>query len=301
MSFLADAISDVRQFTDEPTINAKYTDTILIRMIEQTYAHIVSEVNRCSTEPIVAKFDVTYVSGTECYRLPEYIQSIHSIYTLTTSGYKIFYQARSGYSPLGKRVWVEGKTLHIQSEYISVGDTVTVEYIPSGTAKLHNGTCTVDTTGKIVTFGATPTVGTLDTHQNAYAGCVLRIISDTDANYNYTQERTITIYNPITRKATLDVALSPNQGDGVHSGTTTYEIAPSINAGLDHAVAAYLAYWIVSIEASPQRANLLLRIWRDVIRNLRLTAYYSNLTECTKARADNFQNSRYTKRPGLGG
>jgi len=215
-------------------------------------------------------------------------------------GYKIFYTSRGGYNPLGRGIWAEGKTLHIQDGTLTNGTVVTVEYLPSGTARLHNGSCTVDSTGLVVTFGGTPTVGTLDTHQNAYAGCIFRILADTDANYNYIQERTIVSYDPATRKATLDVALSPNAGDGIHSGTTTYEIAPSISAGLDHAISTYLAYWIVSIEASAARANLLLRTYKDVIRNLRLTSYYSNLTESTKARADNFQNSRYSVRPGFG-
>jgi hypothetical protein len=271
-------------------------------MIEQSYAHLIAEINRCSTEPIVARYTVTCVSGVTKYRLPELIGGIYAIYNQTDSGYKVFFSARSRLNPLGQRVWVEGKTLHIQEGYLGIGDTITIEYIPSGTARLHDGTCEVDSTGLLVTFGATPTDGTLDTHQNAYAGSIFRLLTDTDTDYDYIQERTIVSYNPVTRVATLDVALSPNPGATAYEGerATSYEIAPAISTGLDHAVSAYLAYWIASIEASPTRANLLFRVYRDVLRNLRLTAYYSNLPECTKARADNFSNSRYS-RPGYGG
>ena len=190
-------------------------------------------------------------------------------------------------------MWVEGNILHVQENIFNIDDTLVIEYIPSGTARLHDGTCTVDSTGKLVTFGSTPTDGTLDTHFNSYAGAIFRIVSDTDTDYDFIQERTIQSYANTTRIATLDTALSPNPGDGVQSGTTSYEIAPAIHRGLDHAVAVYLAYWIAAIEGSITRARLLKGMWRDIIRNLRLSAYYSNLQEAPKARADTSRNSRY--------
>ena len=288
-SFLSNAVADVRKYTDEPSINVKYSDADLIRMIEQVYAHVLGEINRSSTQPICARFDVTYIEGTETYRLPELIQNIISIYHKTDSGYKVFFSSRSTYNPTGRGIWVEGKTLHIQSGALNGNDTVTIEYLPTGTARLHNGTCTVDATGTLVTFGETPTDGTLDTHASAYAGSVLRILSSSVSGYNYIQERTITAYNNLTRVATLESPLSPIPV----TGTTSYEIAPAINQGLDHVIASYLAYWIAAVEGNTTRAGLLRGVWKDVIRNLRLSAYYSNLQESSKARADNFQNSRF--------
>ncbi len=293
-AFLTRAISQVRTYTDEPSINAKYTDATLIEMIEQVYAHVLAEINRCSSEPIYARFTVTYVDATESYRLPELVGTINAIYHLTDSGYKVFYSARGGFNPLGKRVWVEGKTLHIQDGTLNGDDVLTIEYIPSGTARLHDGTCTVDATGKLVTFGATPTDGTLDTHSNAYAGSIFRLLSSTESSYSYLQERTITAYSNTTRIATLDTALSPIP----LTGTTSYEIAPAIHLGLDHAVASYLAYWIAAIEGNVTRANLLKGVFRDIIRDLRLTAYFSNIQDCTKARADGFDNSRFYRNMG---
>ncbi len=294
-AFLTRSISNFRRYTDEPSVNAKYSDAALIEMIEESYSHIISEVNRCSPEPIVARFEVTYVADTETYILPQLIQSIHAIYHTTDSGYKIFYTARSGYNPLGRRVWVEGSILHIQTNVLSPSDVLTIEYIPSGTARLHDGTCTIDSTGKLVTFGATPTDGALDTHVNAYAGAIFRLITSTDANFAFLQERTIKSYAHVTRIATLDTALSPNPES---TGTTSYEIAPAIHRGLDHAVALYLAYWIASIEGSITRSRLLKRMFQDILRNLRLSAYYSNLLEAPKARADNFNNRRYLRTVG---
>jgi hypothetical protein len=295
-AFLTRAITQVRLYTDEPSINAKYTDATLIEMVEQVYTHVISEINRCSPQPIFAKYTVTYIDGTESYRLPELIGMVNAIYYATDSGYKIFYSSRSGYSPLGRQVWLEGKTLHIQSGVLNGDDVLTIEYISSGTARLHDGTCTVDSTGKLVTFGATPTDGTLDTHTNSYAGSIFRLLSSDSSSYSFIQERTIVAYNNITRVATLDAALSPIP----LTGTTSYEIAPAINQGLDHAVASYLAYWLAAIEGNTTRANLLKGVFRDILRNLRLTSYYSNLQDCTKARADNFNNSRYVRSMGRG-
>jgi len=296
-SFLARTIEDFRDHTDEPSLNAKYTDAKLVRKIEQAYAAIVAEVNRNKTEPIVARFDVTYSASTAVtlHALPYFIGSIYAIYQESSLGNdcKVFYHARSRYNPYGRQVWVEGHTLHIQPNVIGDGDVLTIEYVPTGTARLNNGTCTVDSTGKIVTLGTTPTTGTLDTHKNAYAGMIFRIVSDTDSDYNYMQERTIISSDPTVPSVTLDVALDPNAGDGVHSGTTYYEIAPSIHYGLDHVVALYLAYWIVSIEGNINRSRLLLNMYRNAIRNLRLTSYYSNLTEAGKIRKDNYNNPRY--------
>ncbi len=294
-SFMERAIASFRRNAEEPAINAKYTDAVIITMLEEAYAHVVAEIIRCSPEPVVARYSVSIVADTTAYLLPPLIKSIQAIYSETTSGYKVFLDARGPLNPAGREVWVEGNILRMQSHVLIGGDTLIVEYIPSGTARLHDGACTVDSTGKIITLAATPSNGALDTRLNAYAGSTFRLIStaDVSGNYNFIQEVQISSYARATRAATLLVALDPNLGDGTHSGTITYEIAPAIHQGLDHAIAMYLAWCIVSIEGSVTRAHLLRRMWQDIVRNLRLSAYYSNLMEAGKWRGDTFQNARF--------
>jgi len=296
-SFLTRGLEDFRFYSDEPEINAKYTDEKVYQKLEEAYAHVVAEINRNHTQPIVARFDVTYVADQEAYALPYMIGSIYAIYQLSSTGNsKVFYHSQGRFNPWGRGVWAEGHTLHIlDTAGIDADDVIKVEYLPSGTARLCNGTVTVDSTGLLATLGATPDTGTLDTHSNAYAGSVFRIVSDTDSSYNYTQERTITAYDNTTRICTLDVALSPNAGDGVQSGTTKYEIAPAIHQGLDHAIALYQAMLIVGIEGEMARANFLRVAYRDVIRDLRLGAYYSNLQEANKLRSDTNRRRRYRR------
>jgi len=290
--FIARAIADFRLLVDEPVINAKYTDAVLLGKIEQGYAEVINELNRLNQEPIVARFNVTAVSGQETYKLPTHIGAVRAIYISNDSGCKVFYDSKSEYSPSGRQVWREGDILHIQPNAVVPGDAVTVEYLPSGTAKLHNGTCTVDTTGLLVTFGATPVTGSLDTHANAYAGSLLRVLRSTESTYDYQQERTITAYDPVTRVATLDVALDPNP----QSGTTYYEIAPPIHQGLDLAISSYVAMSVAAIEGDKIRHLLLEKSYQKSIRNLRLNAFYSNLADAGKQRADTYNGRSRPRR-----
>ena len=285
-SFLTRAIEDARLHVDEPAAKAKYTDAVLIRRIEEAYASVLSEIHRNSREPVVARVVVT-IDSTEktAYTLPYTIGSIVAIYETNDSGMRVFYNSRNTYNPLGKQVWVEGNTLRLQSSGIlHLLTEVTVEYKPSGTARLHNGTCTLNETGDVVTFGATPNAGTLDTHENSYAGSIFRILTVTGdgATGNFIQERTIKSYDNTTRQATLEVALSPipAAGDG---GAIYYEIAPAVHRGVDSVVGLWVAYTIAGVEGY-KRADSILKLYRQQMRNIRLDAYYSNLQNTTISR-----------------
>lgn len=289
-SFLTRAIADFRRYADEPTVNAKYTDSVLADMLGQSYAHIIAEINRNKHEPVVARYTVTYVTGTSKYLLPPVISNIFAIYTEdTTTGTRVFFHSRSRYAMAGRSVWTEGNTLHVQQENIDNGKVITIEYIPAGTPRLHNGTCTVDATGLVVTVGGAPNAGTMDTRLNAYGGMVFRLIASSDTAYNYVQERNILSYNRVSLALTLDIALNPNPQA---VGTTTYEIAPAIHVGLDHIMALYLAKWIAGIEGDLKRFRMVDALYHDVLRNLRLTAYYSNLSEANILPADTDRRKR---------
>lgn len=296
-SFLTRAIAKVRQSTDEPASNAKYTDVEIIEHLEESYMLILSEINRNSRTPAVARITKTIVSGTTTYVLPHTVGSVHGIYKGSAGGGKVFYDSRSKYNPLGRGMWLENQTLHIQTtDMYGSGTELTIEYIPSGIARLHNGVCTLNTAGTIVTFGATPNAGTLDTHHEAYAGCVFRClgVDGTTIEGNYLQERVITAYDETTRKATLDAPLSPIPT--TDNGNIYYEIAPSISKGMDTVVALYAAYKLVSIEGNAKRAGSILKVYRNEIRNVRLTAYYSLMPTAVIDRSDNPNNRRYYQR-----
>jgi hypothetical protein len=296
-SFLTRAVALTRTSINEPSINVKYTDDEIITKLEQVYPLILGEINRNSQTPVVAFMDITISSGVTKYQLPHLTGSVEAIYDKDTYGGKIFYSARSRFNPLGRSVWIEGTTLNIQySGFLDVGTILTIEYIPSGTARLHNGACTVNAAGDEVTLAASPTTGSLDTHKHAYTGSILRIlnVTGTSPTGNYIQERTISAYEHTTRVATLDVALDPVPVAG-GGGAILYEIAPAIHKELDQIIAIYTAYTLCGIEGNRNRKEALMSLYRDTIRTLRLSAYYSNIGEAARQRGDNYDNRRYRR------
>lgn len=290
-SFLTRAIAQVREAIDEPALNAKYDDDAIIKHLELAYPLILAEINRNKQNPVVARYTVTVTSGVTEYTLPPTIGSIYAIYQESSNGSHLFYDSRSRYNPYGRKIWTEGSTLHIQaSGILSVGTELIVEYIPAGIANLHNGTCTLNTDGDTVTLGGTPHVGALDTRDNVYAGGTFRLLK-ADGTGDYIQERTITSYDRTGPTLVLDLALSPVPTVG--DGSLYYEIAPSIYKGLDLVIPMYAAYAIASFEGQTKRARSIRDMYRDHIRNLRLTAYYSNVQNATQVHGDTYNNRRY--------
>lgn len=295
-SFLTRAEDDVRESIDEPVVRAKYTSARVISHLEKSYILVLNEKNRNSKTQIVATTDLTIAAATTAYVLPHVMGTLIGIYDRDDAGGKIFYDGRSPHNPYGQKIWLRGQTLHIQTtDSLGVGTTLTVEWIPMGTARLHNGACTVNADGDEVTLAATPNSGTLDTHSNAYAGSVLRIleVDGTTVTGNVMQERNITAYSNSTRVAELDVALSPVPT--TDDGSIYYEIAPAIHKGMDTVVALYAAYRIASVEGNTKRARGILNLYRNELRNVRLSAYYSNMPEAPRVRTDNFDARRYRR------
>ena len=296
-SFLTRAVAEVRESVDEPTINAKYTDARIIEHLEKSYIHVLNEKNRSNKTPATVKQTITIVADTNEYVLPHVMGTFLGLYDLSESGYKVYYDGRGHFNPYGRGIWLEGNTLHIQNTtQFSSTSTLTAEWIPQGVARLHNGTCDISEDGTEITFGSTPNSGTLDTHHEAYAGGVFRCLGASGSVVvgNYLQERNIKSYDETTRIATLDVALDPVPTSD--DGYIYYEIAPAIHKGMDMVVALYTAYRIAAIEGNVKRANSILKAYQNEIRNVRLTAYFSNLPEAPRMSGDGFDNRRYRGR-----
>lgn len=292
-SFLTRGLADIRRHIDEPTVNAKYTDADLIRQLEFSYILVLGEKNRNALTPAVGRITITLAADTTTYILPYTVGSIEAIYEGDAGGGRIFYSSRSQYNPLGRFIWVEGNVIKVQTTgFLSLGTELTVEYIPSGIARLHHGACTLNAAGTIATFGATPNVGSLDTHHDAYVGSTFRIINVTGSvvTGNFQQERTMSAYANSTRAATLSPALTtvPTTDDG----EILYEIAPAIHKGLDMVVAMHAAKTIAQIEGLG-RAATIQAAYQEAIRHVRLTAYYSNIQDAALLHGDNFDNRRY--------
>ena len=55
----------------------------------------------------------------------------------------------------------------------------------------------------------------------------------------------------------------------------------------------HAAWTIAGIEGDKTRASLLLKMYQEAIRNVRLTAYYSHLGNATTIHGDSYDNRRY--------
>ena len=290
-SFLTRAMAKARQHIDEPVVNKKYTDAVIIEMLESSYMLVLAEKSRNAQTPIVAKVTITPAASTTVYVLPFTVGAIESIYEAGDDGTKVFYSRRGNYNSLGSRLRIEGNTLNLQTAAMfGLNTTLTVEYTPAGVVRLHNGTCTLNADGDEVTFGATPNAGTLDTHKDGYVGSVFRLldIDGTTVTGNYIQERTISAYDHTTRVATLSPALSPV--GTTDDGSIYYEIAPAIHKGMDLVVPLHAAMTIAGIEGNEKRYRGIRLAYSEAIRNVRLTAYYSNIQEATLLHSDSYDN-----------
>ena len=292
-SFLTLGVALAREHIDEPLVNKKYTDARIIRMLEHSYVLVLAEKNRNAQTPIIAKVTVTPVSGTTAYILPFTVGSVESIYQAGDYGTKVFFSRRSNYNPCGHNLRIEGNTLNLQNATLFGLDTdLTVEYTPAGVARLHNGVlaAAINTDGDEVTLAATPNAGTLDTHPDAYVGSVFRLleIDGTTVTNNYMQERTISAYDHTTRVATLSPALDPI--GTTDDGDIYYEIAPAIHKGMDLVVPLHTAMTIAGIEGNEKRYRGIRLAYSEAIRNVRLTAYYSNIQEAALLHSDSFDN-----------
>ncbi len=292
-SFLARGIAEIRQNLDEPSLDAKYSDSELITKLEQGYATVIGEVNRNAENPAVGRYNLTYSSGTEIYQLPYHIGMVYAVYTLESpTGTKIFYDSRGRLNVGGRFVWMEGHTLRVQPNAIGDGTVFTIEFVPKGTALLHNGSAEAYNSDQDeITLAAAPTTGTLDTTPEGYVGSIFRVLAAPSVAGYAQQERVIIAYNNATRVATLDDAL-----DVTLSGTLYYEIAPCIPHGLDHVIALYCSMWIASIEGHVRRASQLRKIYANAIRTVRLDAYYSKLDESGELRRDGYDSRRYMRK-----
>lgn len=309
-SFLDRAIKDVRRYTDEPSVNAKYTDAVLVEKIEECYATVIGDINRVRTSPIVARLTVTMVDSVYTYPLPPTIGSIWAMYTEdSTSGGKTFYVSKGVWNAAGRGIWVEGNNLKVQQGTFSAGLEVILEYVPNGTARLFNaddcvttGGATVDSTGKIITFSAAADTGTIDSRVGAYIGSVFRVLTHAVTAYSNIQERVITGHTAVLGTnygvVTLDAALDPNPYN--QAGAITFEIAPAICRGLDHVVALYLAVLITALEGDYGRNQMVTKLYNQAVRAVRLDGYNSVLDEAYHPAQDGYgRKRRYVEWSGM--
>jgi len=283
--FLTRTITAVRAYADEPTTNAKYSDSTILDYIATTYAEIIQNLQRNKTTQLVCSYSFDYSESQSVYPLPLTAGTIISVGTEeTTYESKTFFHSGSWLNEYGTGMTIQEHEIHFQKQYLSDGTTVVVKYLPDGCATLFGGTTsTFDNTAGTLQF-ETLSVGTRDTRENAYVGSILRILPN--SSNEAMQERVITAQS--TTSKTYDTFTVTPTFSPVLTGTVAYEICPPFPKAMDNVVALKTALRIVGIEGNQTRYRTLMNEYKDAMRSLTLQAANKNFMEGSHRHRDGF-------------
>jgi len=286
-SFIARTISRIRDATDEPSTNAKWTDTKLLDLIEIAYAKTLADVNRVSQRPVIVRFDLTVTASVDKYVLPPVIGRIMAMQYVDSNDVVLKnYYPGDGRHPSYSGLSIEGNVVYFQ-DVDQAAHTLRIMFVPINCIKLHThtilGTGIANSTANnnaVITLptAVSITTGSLDSRPNAYVGSVFRINSVSEAARDFSQDRVITAYDVTTRKATVEpaytAALLPGDAD-----TVTYEIAPILTEQLDIAIALYVARYIVGVEGDRDRYRIIDTEYVRTAREVRLNEAHYNMIQ----------------------
>lgn len=260
--FLSDCVTCVRIAIDEPSVTPKYTDTRVVAEIQSAFAEVIQDLNTNTDHPIMVRGSISVVSGTQSYQLPPTVGELLRIAKInSTTGlpeWEIW--PGSEHAHTGAGFTIEGNTLRLLADW-KRAETLQTLYVPNGEAFIHKATASSATTTTVV-FPSSVTDGTLDTRANAYAGYMIRILSDSNV---IVQERIISAYDNITRTATVSVPFSPTLG-----GTIVYEVLPAYGQLIKDVVCLYAARSILSNEGNVNKINTITTKLSTKMRALRM-------------------------------
>jgi len=256
VGFLSQCITLIRQTTDEPSVDPKYTDADLIEYIHSAFDQVLSILTIETDHPILARFDLAVVNGTQDYVLPCSAGEIWRVAKVDfVSGIPLWELWPSNeFTFSGYGFTIEGNMLHYLTPNVS-SETIQVLYLPNNEASIHTGTAQA-ATASTITFDAVPTQGSLDIRPHAYIGWIVRLLENTGAG----QERVIQSWAEATAIATI----RPDW-DTTPDTTTTYEVVPEYSRLVKHIVSDYASLDILSNEAkSERRAEIEKRVMRKM-------------------------------------
>jgi hypothetical protein len=271
--FLTRSLTRVRTALDEPEINAKYGNPLIIEYLETAYADVLGDISLNSQHPLLVRYDIPLANqaSEQWYDLPPIMGSLRDVQLLNTAGdVQGHLSPQHLTSPWGQTWRIDHNRLWIDKNTFSQFYSIRLFFVPLKPARLHDGSAAA-LTASTITLAATPTKGTLDRRPNAYAGAVVRILGA--ATNDLMQERIICSYNATTRVASIKPDFDP-----VPTATSTpvvpilYEIGTTLDQVVDMAVSLYAARTIAAIEGQENRYRALDREITRMSRRIRLNA-----------------------------
>jgi len=294
MGAIADNIAKVRLYVDEPAVNTKFTNAILTGFIRSAWAEIMRDINSVADNKIRARYDITIVADQHEHALPPSIGEFLSFEKYNDDGLLVSEVIpRHPLNPVGPGLIIEGPMLYLDPTW-NEGETMRITYVPNGDVPPHDSTAGILLVGTssgttltgvtTMTVAAAPTTGDLDGRLNAYAGYVLRILTqDGDWTENganteaIVQERVITAYDNTTRKVTFAPTLDPLPGwsadtpPTLDDANTSYEILPLHFNLCEEILALLISRKIAAAIADRSRMQTLNLEYQNALRAVRLT------------------------------
>lgn len=141
VGFLSDAVTLVRQLTDEPSTTPKYTNSDVVARLQVAFAAVLADLNVSTDHPILVRHDITLVSGTLDYLLPTQVGEIWRVARILDNGYVPLYEAwpDSHFSGHQSGWVIEGNVFRLLNDWQS-SDTLEILFVPQGEPLLHYGT-----------------------------------------------------------------------------------------------------------------------------------------------------------------
>ena len=240
-SFLYTVIERIRAMLDEPSMDAKFSNDFIVRhVISPSMVDVLTRISMTYDNPVILRHSVSLVANEQYYQLPPSIGEVLR-FAITDSNGRVINESlpTSMYNRNGSGWSLEGNLLSI-SPTPSGPSTADIFYSPNGDFFPHfaDGTTSDGTKDGVLSgdrdmlvLAQSPTLGSLETRENGYAGGVLRLWNH---NENILEERIISSYNVSGRTVTVRV---PFTSDIETSNGHKYEIAPQGIQSLYQAIA----------------------------------------------------------------
>lgn len=178
------ALARIRKLIDDPSARTKFSDTHLLDLLNECWTEVLTDLYNVAENVPSVNFDITLVADQSDYMLPASIGEITRVVQRDDNGLVTSELIPRGLlNPWGHGFRIHGNTRIVFNPAPTAGETISVEYIPSGDVLLHRGSAAAGlfTVNSVNIKTATILEGALDRRPNAYLGYVIALLCMTDS------------------------------------------------------------------------------------------------------------------------
>lgn len=280
-SILQNVLDRIRVELDEAEVDAKYSDSYLLKnVIPASMSDVLERLNSDRKNKVACSYEFTTVQNQEYYRLPANVAQVREVFLVDSEG-----NPRSRIPYRGENnVWGPGYSLQGNELRLNPKPhgalTAQVIYLPTGGFQPHYATDgTLNANKDEITLSTSPSLGVLDRREGAYNGQMVRVIPssgpiETAVIKSHTWDGTnwkITLRRPLADTA---------------AGTISYEVVDQPSLSLVDTV----------VYAAVIRIAVARRVSGTVINNFRIMYNQSIKTEGDRVTSMDLKASVYDEK-----